>query len=102
MECIDIHKAKELIDQAKVTIIDIRDAESYAQAHIDNAITVSDANVQAFIKDADKNVPLICCCYHGFSSQNAAMFFEEQGFKKVYSMTGGFEAWRANYPTVTI
>ena len=40
-EQIDIHKAKELIDATAVTVIDIRDPESYKQAHIPNAIPVN-------------------------------------------------------------
>ena len=100
MECIDIEKAKELMEQGNITVLDIRDGESYAQARIAKAITINDTNLDEFIKTANKDVPLICYCYHGFSSQNAALFFEEQGFKSVYSIDGGFEAWRAKYAVV--
>ncbi len=101
MECVDVHKAKEILDQGQITIVDIRDGQSYAQAHIDQAISINDNNIEEFLTSANKENPLICYCYHGFSSQNAAQFFNEQGFKTVYSIDGGFEAWRATYPTVT-
>ena len=52
----------------------------------------------------DKNDPNICntrkdksiivCCYHGNSSQSAAEFLVKSGFNDVYSLDGGYEAWR--------
>lgn len=97
-EQIDIHKAKDLMDSSDVTVVDIRDAESYRGAHISDAISVDDETIAAFLKIADKKKPLICYCYHGISSQSAAQYFQQQGFEAVFSIAGGFEAWRVNYP----
>ncbi len=95
---IDTQGVKELLDQKNVNIVDIRDPGSYATGHIPSAVSVDDSNVQEFTENTDKDKPLVVCCYHGISSQGAAAYFAEQGFKKVFSMTGGFEAWQANYP----
>ena len=53
--------------------------------------------MDTFLADTDKTLPLIVCCYHGHSSQNAAEYFSEQGFGDVYSVDGGYEAWRQKY-----
>ena len=95
---IDIHRVKEMVDQQSANIIDIRDPASFSSSHIPTAVPVSDDNVKEFTTDADKEKPLVVCCYHGISSQGAAAYFVHQGFKEVYSMTGGFEAWREAYP----
>lgn len=97
-EQIDIHQAKELIDKGGLTIADVRDEDSYQRTHIPLAVSVSDDTLKSFLSQADKNKPLICYCYHGHSSQSAAQYFSQQGFKKVYSIIGGFEKWRTNYP----
>ena len=97
-EQIDIHKAKELVDGGDIIIADIRDEESYKQAHIPSAILVNDATLNSFLSQADKTKPLICYCYHGHSSQSAAQYFYQQGFKTVFSIRGGFEEWRMIYP----
>ena len=47
----------------------------------------------AFVSESDKDIPLIVCCYHGISSQGAAAYFAEQGFREVYSLNGGYDAW---------
>ena len=100
-ENIDIHKAKEIIGQGKATILDVRDPASFEEAHIEHALFLTDQTIENFIQQADKEQPLICYCYHGSNSQMAALFFVENGFKKVYSVDGGFAAWRQNYPSVS-
>ena len=99
MERVDIHKAKELIDHSHIKIVDIRDDESYREAHITDAQLINNSNLNQFLKDTDKNIPLLCYCYHGISSQSAAQYFKDRGFQTVYSMDGGFEAWKEEYPT---
>ena len=94
---IDVHKVKEIEGNDSATIVDIRDLASYQAGHIPNAIHLSDNTVEKFISDTDKNKPLVVYCYHGISSQGAAAYFSEKGFKEVSSMIGGFEAWRISF-----
>ena len=92
---IDVQKVKEMGKNGSATIVDIRDSASFQAGHIPNAIHLNDDTVQQFISNTDKEKPLVVYCYHGISSQGAADYFSEQGFKEVSSMTGGFEGWRA-------
>lgn len=93
-EEIDTQKARELIDQGNITIVDTRDSNAFEESHIENAVSVSDTNIDQFISAADKDKPVLCYCYMGFSSQSAAQYFIEQGFETVYSMTGGYTGWQ--------
>lgn len=95
--CIDITDALPLLEN-QVTIVDIRDAASYQTSHITDAINLNNDNVHEFISSADKNTPVIVCCYHGNSSKGAAEFLAEQGFSEVYSLNGGFSQWSAMFP----
>ncbi|MFT4518092.1 MAG: thiosulfate sulfurtransferase [Halioglobus sp.] len=94
---ISIEEAKELIDKGDVTLVDVRDAGAYQAAHVDNAINVSDANVEEFVSTVSRDIPLIVFCYHGNMSQGAADHFATKGIPDVYSVDGGFEAWRLKY-----
>ena len=98
---INIQKVKEMGENDSATIVDIRDSASFQSGHIPNALHLSDDTVQEFISDTDKEKPLVVYCYHGISSQGAAAYFSEQGFKEVSSMIGGFEAWRAVFSDST-
>lgn len=93
-EQIDVATLRSWLNKGDVTIVDIRDAMSFDEEHIPGAICLQKENVESFIARADKNKPFVCYCYHGISSQSAAEYFAQQGFKKVYSMAGGYEQWR--------
>ena len=90
-------QAKLLFENPNTQLIDIRDAASFAQGHIERAQRIDNENVSNFLDAADKSAPLVVCCYHGISSQNTAQFFAEQGFSEVYSIDGGFEGWRSQF-----
>ncbi|MBP0048831.1 thiosulfate sulfurtransferase GlpE [Marinobacterium sp. AK62] len=95
--CINIDQACELIDQG-AQVVDIRDEGSYQALHIRDAYNLNNHNLPDYVAAADFDAPLIVCCYHGISSQSAADYLAHQGFEEVYSLDGGFEAWRAQCP----
>lgn len=95
---IDPATAQQLREQG-ATVVDIRDPGSYDNGHIPGAIHIDNASVQGFIADADLASPLVVVCYHGNSSQSAAAWLAQQGFAEVYSLDGGFELWKARFPS---
>jgi thiosulfate sulfurtransferase len=94
---IQIHDAKNRLDQKECVFVDIRDPGSYRKAHIPGAIHLHDGNVQEFLQNTAKDEAIVVYCYHGNSSLGATAFLLENGFKDVASMSGGFEAWRQVY-----
>jgi len=95
---ISAEDARDLIDDREVAILDIRDPESFKASHMLDAEHLSNETAAAFIENTDKSKPVVVCCYHGNSSQQAAQFLTEQGFNEVYSLDGGFEVWNARFP----
>ncbi|KJZ14740.1 thiosulfate sulfurtransferase [Marinomonas sp. S3726] len=96
-KCIDIQDALPIID-IKANIADIRDLISFQNGHMQNAVHLSNDNLEAFVNNNDFETPLIVCCYHGNSSKGAAEYLAAQGFKDVYSLNGGFTQWQALHP----
>tara|TARA_R110000751_G_scaffold135943_1_gene238893 strand:- start:240 stop:560 length:321 start_codon:yes stop_codon:yes gene_type:complete len=94
---IDPSVASNLL-QDGAALADIRDPQSYSQGHIPGAVRLDNDNLGQFVAAADKQTPLVVCCYHGNSSQPAAAYLASQGFTAVYSLDGGFELWRQQYP----
>jgi len=90
---IDPQGYKQLLTTKEVTLLDIRDPQSFAQGHIDNALHIEQINVESFVEEQPKEKPLVICCYHGISSQSAAAYFAEKGFTEVYSLDGGYAGW---------
>lgn len=93
-------EAEHLMGQCENLIIaDVRDKDSYEEAHIANAIHLSMPALQDFCEQADKTQPIIVYCYHGVSSQSVAQHLVDHGFTQVYSLIGGFETWKAHHST---
>lgn len=100
-QTISTHDARTLLSEPRTQLVDIRDEFAFDGGHIEKARRIDNSNVDSFIANADKFAPLIVCCYHGISSQSVAQFFIEQGFTEVYSLNGGFEEWKINFPYVS-
>jgi thiosulfate sulfurtransferase len=94
---ISIDEAKVLIDLGGATIADVRDSGSHLAGNIENSFNIQQENMDEFLSTAEKDKPLIIYCYHGNTSQGAADYFSEQGYTEVYSVDGGYEAWRLKY-----
>jgi len=94
-------EAEKLITNPDIVIADVRDQDSYDEAHIANAVHLSMARMQEFCDSADKATPILVYCYHGVSSQSVAQHLIEQGFTEVYSLSGGFETWKEYHSTST-
>ena len=95
---INANAACELLKEGKAKFVDIRDPQSFEQGRIKGALRLDNNNISQFVGEEDKDQPLVVCCYHGMSSQNAAQFLVDQGFKQVYSLEGGFEFWKGCQP----
>ena len=89
-------EAKKLVENVNVTIADIRDKKSYMRSNIPDSIHLTQDNLEEFLKNTDAEDPLLIYCYHDINSIGAAEYFVDRGFKKVYSLDGGYSAYSEN------
>ena len=108
-------EALELLESEEYVFFDVRKAADYATAHIPGALgydmdaakegdfQAGVATMKEAIKDLDKNIIVIC--YSGKRyAQATTNVLSALGYdmSKVYTLEGGFTAWRETYPeTVT-
>ncbi|MFQ5544085.1 MAG: thiosulfate sulfurtransferase GlpE [Nitrospiria bacterium] len=95
---VSVEETRELMSKGEVTILDIRDEQSYTEGHLPDAMHIKGINIDDFVAHQDKEKPLLIYCYHGHSSMPAAAYFADRGFNRTYSMDGGYEAWRVSIP----
>jgi rhodanese-related sulfurtransferase len=76
-------------------LIDVREAEEYATAHIDGAelLPLSQWPALAAEKLTDPGQPLLIQCHHGGRSARAAEYLLRNGFADVTNLAGGIDAW---------
>jgi rhodanese-related sulfurtransferase len=93
---------KEVLDKKtndpNVIVVDVRTPEEYAAGHIENArlINFYDTNWSEQMSQLDKNKPVIVYCAVGGRSGKAYATLQKLGFKSIYDMKGGFDAWKKN------
>lgn len=91
---VTVAEAKTIIAEDSPLIVDSRDAHSFKEGHIDGALLAHDGLMEQLIRKREFEKPVIVYCYHGNSSKDLAEFLGGVGFKSVYSLAGGFTAWR--------
>jgi monothiol glutaredoxin len=83
---------KVLMDQGPVELYDVRTEQERRLASIQGAVHL-DAAGKARLEGLDKATPVVFHCHHGVRSQAAAEHYLAQGFKKVFNLKGGIDAW---------
>lgn len=76
----------------KLHLFDVRTEKERQTAKIEGAIHLDDAG-KAKLDGLDKDAMIVFHCHHGGRSQSAAEQWIRQGFKRVYNLAGGIDAW---------
>jgi len=91
---------KSMMDSGeRFELYDVRTPEEHARARIAGARLLDDEALRK-VAELDKDTPLVFHCHHGGRSQAAAERFVRDGFKRVYNLTGGIDAWSSIDPSV--
>ncbi len=92
---------KAMLDEGKkLVLVDVRTPEEWELARLD-AARLLDAAFEHELLAMDRGAPLVFLCHHGVRSLAAADHFAAQGFREVYNLQGGIDAWStAIDPTV--
>jgi len=98
---ISVFELKELMQsETAYELIDVRTESERAIASVDG-FRLLDEGEHDRLTGLDVDAPLVFLCHHGIRSQQAAEYFRQQGFRDLYNVQGGIEAWSCRVdPTV--
>lgn len=101
VQALDVHALKRRVDAGDITVIDVRPPEARAIAPFPGA-QILEPDSHERLTSLPKDTPLAFLCHHGTSSRNAAEHFHDHGFRDVYNVEGGIDAWSIEIdPTVS-
>jgi monothiol glutaredoxin len=87
------HELKLLMESGReFVLVDVRTEEERAIARIEGARVLDEAGYESLI-GLDHDAAVVFQCHHGIRSQAAAEHFARAGFRNVYNLDGGIEAW---------
>jgi monothiol glutaredoxin len=92
VQSLDVQGLKARIERNDITVIDVRPAQDRALAPFTGA-QVLDEDSLARLSALPKDQPLAFLCHHGNSSRSAAEHFRGLGFRHVFNVEGGIDAW---------
>ena len=72
--------------------IDVRTPQERAVAMIEGS-RLLDQVTHDYLLGLDRSTPIVFQCHHGIRSQAAAEYFRGNGFRKLYNLSGGIDAW---------
>jgi len=81
---------------AEVRLIDVREDHEWEAAHAAGAEHLGKGIIERDIETTvpDKSTELILYCGGGYRSALAADVLQQMGYTNVYSMAGGWKAWK--------
>lgn len=94
-------QATLLINREEAQILDVREADEFANGHLPEAVNIPLARLGERVGELEKlkDKPLIVCCAAGVRSGKACKELKSLGFERLHSLAGGVDAWlAAGYP----
>jgi monothiol glutaredoxin len=85
---------KAMMDRAvPFELVDVRTEEERAIAKFEGSRLLNE-ECHAYLLTLDRNTTIVFHCHHGIRSQAAAEYFlREGGFRNLYNVRGGIDAW---------
>lgn len=83
---------KQRLEAGDITLIDVRPADERALASVREPFRTLDDGIEVLTR-LPKDTPLAFLCHTGARSERAAEHFRGLGFRNVYNVAGGIDAW---------
>jgi len=93
---ITVEEANQMLEEkpAQVILLDVRAEEEYHAEHISGAVLIPLSELENRIDELDKSKDIVVYSKSGIKSREGCEILVQHGFKNVYNMLGGIEAWR--------
>lgn len=92
VEQISVEKVKEILSD-ETQFVDVRRIAEHAPAHAPNTINIPLNNLPDELDKLNPDKPTYVICQSGYRSSLGTGILENAGFKEIYNVTGGTQAW---------
>ncbi len=105
MKHITTFELKEKMERNETfQLIDMREADKYAESHIEGAINIQQIDFPDMSHLIAKDIPVIIYCLYGVKSQAPYLYLTEKlKYRNIYVLEGGIYQWATDIdPTLSI
>ncbi len=80
-------------ESSRPLLLDVREPFEYAFCHLEGSVPIPMNEVPFRLSEIDCEREIVVICHHGMRSAQVAHFLSQRGFRKVFNLTGGIDAW---------
>lgn len=92
-QSITMPEFEQLWKKTPVKLVDVREADEFAYAHVEGAISMPLSGLEDTADQLDKDENYYVMCLSGARSMAACQYLASKGYK-VTNVMGGISAWR--------
>ena len=92
VEQIAVEKVKDVLS-GDIQFVDVRRVAEHAGGHAPNTINIPADSLAKEIDKLNPDKPTYVICQSGYRSSLATSILENAGFREIYNVTGGTQAW---------
>ena len=92
-QSITMPEFEQLWKKTPVKLVDVREADEFAYAHVEGAISMPLSGLEDTVDQLDKDENYYVMCLSGARSTAACQYLASKGYK-VTNVMGGISAWR--------
>ena len=95
MQQMTVHELKERLaqDGGKPVLLDVREDWELNICSLSGALHIPMGQVPTRTEELDPEQELVVVCHHGVRSMRVVQYLASRGFKKLYNLQGGVNAW---------
>jgi len=80
-------------ERARPVLLDVREEWEFSHCHIADSVHVPMNVIPAHLSEWEGDAPIVAICHHGARSFQVALYLEQNGFRQVFNLSGGLDAW---------
>ena len=77
----------------ELVLIDVREPEEYAVSRIEGARLLPLSRFNEWSDSLDPDAEIVVMCHHGIRSAHVCEHLAQQGFARLWNLSGGIDAW---------
>lgn len=86
-------KARLESPQPKPVILDVREPWELKVCALPDITHIPMGQIPARVQELDSERDIVVICHHGMRSQQVVYFLAHRGFKNLFNLAGGIDAW---------
>lgn len=92
---VGVDRARELIEDGSVRVLDVRRMSEFSQGHIEDAVNIAHTRLASRMDEVPEDSTLLVHCRSGKRSARAAGYLQRAGHS-VINLKGGYLAWESS------